>query len=125
MGIIRQFQCPSCQKIWRLCIGQGMRHGILGEVIKAFPEDIQREMVREIQGRPLPLFDFRYRAAFCQNCQEIMAIPVLRLTEEDRFYIGRCDNCEGEVTFLDKDSPVRCPVCGEDFLEVEDIGHWD
>lgn len=125
MGVIRQYQCPSCRESWELCIGHGMKHGVLGRVIEEFPEDIRLKIVKDVQGRELPLFHFQYQAAVCGHCQDIVAIPVLQLLESGQSYVGRCPECGSEAKLTAEDSPVVCPGCGKALLDIRDTGRWD
>ena len=124
MGVIREFRCPSCEKTWKLSTGHGMRHGMLGRVMEAFPQDIQRKIVEDV-GKSLPLFTFNYEAAVCGQCRELVALPVLQLMDSGHTYRGRCPRCGGEPELLEEDSRVLCPACEKDRLGVQDVGHWD
>lgn len=126
MGVIRQYQCSSCRKKWELFVGHGMRHGILGRVMQTFPEDMQKDIAKEAQGGQLPLFDFQYKEAFCKDCQELVAVPVLRFMERQKIFIGKCPKCGSETKLLNlqEGSKADCPGCGG-CLEIQDTGHWD
>lgn len=124
MGVIREFRCPSCEKTWKLALGHGMRHGMLGRVMEAFPQDIQRKIVENV-GKSLPLFTFHYKAAVCGQCRNLVALPVLELIESGHTYIGRCPQCHGEPELVKEESEMICPGCQEARVCVQDIGHWD
>ena len=126
MGVIRRYQCPSCKKTWELFVGHGMKHGILGRVMGTFPKDIQKKIAVEVQGEQLPLVDFQYEEALCKNCQELVAVPVLRFMERQKTFLGKCPNCgsETERLNLQEGSEADCPGCGG-YLKIQDTGHWD
>ena len=52
-----------------------------------FPKDIQKKIAVEVQGGQLPLFDFQYEEALCKNCQELVAVPVLRSWKDKRLFL--------------------------------------
>ena len=91
-----------------------------------FPKDIQKKIAVEVQGGQLPLFDFQYEEALCKNCQELVAVPVLRFMERQKTYLGKCPNCVSETGRLNlQEGPkADCPGCGG-CLEIQDTGHWD
>ena len=125
MGVIRQLKCPSCHKEWQLCLGHGMRHGVLGRAMEAFSEDLQKKIVEEAQGGQLPLFHFNYKAAVCGRCRRVVAVPVLRLIETGQVFVGECPDCGGVVRVPEEGSPIICPSCGSGELDELDTGHWD
>ncbi|MCI9569721.1 MAG: hypothetical protein HFG14_07465 [Lachnospiraceae bacterium] len=124
MGVIRQFQCPSCKETWEICVGHGMKHGVLGRVMGEFPENTRQKIAEDVQGGDLPLFHFQYQAVSCGHCRDVVAIPVLRLLDSGRLYVGKCPECGGEAEPAAEDSPIACPKCGI-LLDVRDTGHWD
>lgn len=105
-------------------MGHGMRHGVLGRVMREFPEEVQRKIAEDAPRGKLPLFHFCYKAAFCSHCQELVAEPVLRFIESGQLYVGKCPKCGNDAENLEEDGPVRCPECGS-FLDMQDTGHWD
>lgn len=124
MGVVREYRCPSCEKTWKLWIGHGMKHGMLGRVMEAFPADIQKKIL-EGAGRELPLFSFNYEASVCGHCGSVVAVPVLRLIESGQTYVGRCPECGGEAEPLGESARISCPGCRQAVLQVQDTGHWD
>ena len=83
---------------------------MLGRVMEAFPQDIQRKIVE---------------AAACGQCRNLVALPVLELIESGHTYIGRCPQCYGEPELVKEESEMICPGCQEARVCVQDIGHWD
>lgn len=125
MGIIREFRCPSCHKTWRLSIGHGMVHGMLTRVLKIFPSDIQKKISEDIGSEEAPLFRFNYKIGACHQCKNMVAVPVFELIEQGQVYTAPCPKCGGEVTIEQESSSVLCPLCQDETLSVQDMGHWD
>lgn len=125
MGVVQEWQCPSCRQRWRLCLGHGMKHGSLGRVMKLFKEETQKQIAADAGGGALPLFSFQYQAAVCRQCQAIVAVPVLSWQESGQTYIGTCPKCNDEIELLEQDQTVLCPKCQDADLNQQDVGLWD
>lgn len=125
MGVIRQYRCPSCQNEWQLAVGHGMKHGVLGRVMEAFSEDIQKKIIKEVDGGQLPLFHFNYEAAVCRQCRIVTAVPVLKFIESGKFYVGSCPQCGSVLEFPEEDTLIVCPDCEKAELDIRDVGRWD
>lgn len=125
MGVIRQYRCPSCQKEWQLLVGHGIKHGVFGRVMEAFSEDIQKKIVEEVDAGQLPLFHFNYQAALCRQCGTIGAVPVLKVIESGKSYVGSCPHCGGVPELFEEDARIVCPDCKKAELDIQDTGHWD
>lgn len=125
MGTIRDFECPSCYGTWRIRVGHGMMHGSLNHVLKAFPPDIQKKILTDIDGEPDPFFNFNYQAAACLQCGEIIAVPVLYLHKTECSYVSGCPECGSLELMPEEDSNFQCPRCNNKQLSVQVIGSWD
>lgn len=127
MGVLKELQCPSCYKKWRLCLGHGRKHSSLGRVMKLFPDPIQKQIAACKEGGALHLFHFQYQTAVCRQCQEMIAVPVLVLKEKEsgQTLTGTCPICGGEAELLDENSAITCPKCQKAELDRQDVGLWD
>lgn len=127
MGIIQEYKCPACRKTWRLFVGHGMNHNTLDHVLEAFPANI-RHKVLETEGSSKnldSLFLFNYRPAVCRQCQDIVAIPVLRFPESGHLYISECPECGNTPELLEESVNAFCPKCLKQNLSYKETGHWD
>ncbi|MCI8727160.1 MAG: hypothetical protein HFG66_13755 [Hungatella sp.] len=125
MGIIKEFKCPSCHKTWRISVGHGRAHSTLKRVLGAFPPDIRKKIGEDAQKDPDPLFLFNYRASLCQQCQDILEVPVLDFIEPRQSYISPCPKCGGRTDIVEDERSVSCPRCRQAVLTVQETGHWD
>lgn len=125
MGLIKEFRCSSCCKTWKIFTGHGKNHGILNQVLGAFPSDMKKEIIADIKGDLEPLFLFNYQTAVCHQCQSLSSVPVLRFLETEQSYMGKCPLCGGEAKILEDDSHILCPQCQKESLSVQEVGHWD
>ena len=49
MGEIRKITCQSCGRNWELQTGSGLRHGLLENVISAFPENLRKKIAGSME----------------------------------------------------------------------------
>ena len=126
MGIIQEYNCPTCRKTWKIFTGHGMNHSTLNRVLESFSMKIKAEILKEnnISAGFEPLFDFNYRPAICHQCQNIVALPVLRFIESGRTYTGECPECGNPAEILETTSAI-CPKCLKQYLSCQETGHWD
>lgn len=125
MGVMREFQCPSCHETWRVRIGHGMMHGDFDRVLKEFPDDIQKRIKTSLDGEKTPFFRFNYCVAVCLECKRIIVVPVIYLHKTKQTFSPGCPACGSQVTVLEKDSVAICPHCNKEELLAQDIGTWD
>ncbi len=125
MGEIKKITCRSCGAGWECRTGCGMMHGKLERVAAVFPEDIKKEITGIAEKRDFVPFDFAYQLSYCEECQRIESVPVLCFLEEDRKYIGLCEQCGQKTELIGEEEKMQCPVCHGAFIETEEIGGWD
>ncbi len=125
MGIVQEYRCPSCRKTWKIFAGHGRVHCALSRVLLAFPADIQAKIREDIRQEQEPLFQFHYRPASCRQCQNIVAIPVLRFLENGHTYSTQCPECGGVPEILEEGAQTACPICQKEKLIFKETGHWD
>lgn len=133
MGEMINVRCKVCKKEWRCFTGNGLLHGRKEGVLAAFSEDERKQAENLMGAATVPLYDFQYRLAVCGYCQNIVAIPVLRVVDSDEILEGKCPLCGkktknfcGEEQSTEKWSKkIACPICKSRSLEMEEIGHWD
>ena len=123
MGAIERIRCESCGRSWECKTGCGRLHGELDTVLKLFPEDIRTEVKKQVGQQMFPRFQFAYKTACCENCESVVAVPVLELTKLGLKYVGSCTKCQREI------SPVRieqmhCQVCVKEQIETKIVGIW-
>lgn len=124
MGRVREYTCSSCNKVWRVHTGHGMEHAILKNVLDAFPTDIQQKIILDTKEEQFPYFEFNYRPAVCQECQNIIAIPVIHLHQSGHTYSSTCHDCHKAVVIQEEEAKLSCPFCKE-IMSLREIGTWD
>ena len=104
MGEIRKITCQSCGRNWELQTGSGLRHGLLENVISAFPENLRKKIAGSMEDMEFPIYDFAYQPAHCEETGPI---------------------CGRRVKLMKSMKRNACPVCGEKALLEEETGMWD
>ncbi|MDE7287428.1 MAG: hypothetical protein K2N55_11390 [Lachnospiraceae bacterium] len=125
MGELKKITCRSCGTEWECRTGCGMMHGRLEWVADLFPEDLKKKIKDYVGGRIFLPFTFSYELSYCKECQRIESVPVLRLYEDSKEYVGPCGQCGQKTELIEETGKTQCPVCRLAFLEIEDIGQWD
>ena len=146
MGRLYKISCKKCGREWEGTVGCGLMHGRLSFAEKAFPEETRRAIHAQIPEQSPGLFDFAYQLTGCRRCGNVVSVPVLKLTEGDKTFIGPCPEC-GETIGQDglwteqlDESPGEqsdgqsdgqgfgahtCPACREETLSFQMTGLWD
>lgn len=125
MGAIVDVACKSCGSGWQCMIGCGLMHGSLQVVAGLFPENIRKEIMEQAGQEKFPLFDFSYQLSCCPQCNSIESVPVIRMRESYKAYIGNCPACGQDVRLVRNLSKAECPICQKKTLEEQETGHWD
>lgn len=125
MGVIVDVVCKSCKTSWQCMIGCGLLHGTLQSVAELFPEKTKRDMMEYMGQEEFPLYDFAYELSYCEHCNSIESVPVVRIPESDKVYIGTCPVCGQEIRMIRDLSAAECPICHEATLEKHETGYWD
>lgn len=125
MGTIREFECLSCRKAWKVYVGHGIMHGALNHVLKEFPASIQQEILSGMNGEQDTFFKFNFCVASCPACQDIVAVPVIDLLLTGQTYSSGCPECGSKVLMPEEDSGFMCPSCKESQLLARNSGSWD
>lgn len=125
MGSVNKITCTACGKEWQCMTGCGLSHALLKDAAKAFPEETGKEIIRQCATEEFPIFAFAYQRAVCPECHGIVSVPVLRLPDKNREYIGNCPDCMGAVVLIEDLDDAACPVCGSKTLHEEETGYWD
>lgn len=117
-------------------------HGRLSHAAEAFPEEIRRTIQADMSECPLVLFDFGYQVTSCRHCGNVVSVPVLRLIEREKIFVGLCPECGGMIPQDELwegqpgESPDgqpgeqeagshTCPACQEETLSFQMTGVWD
>jgi len=125
MGAIYNVFCKTCGQEWELLTGMGMRHSTLKAVAESYSEDVATQLISYEKENPYAMFHFSLHPAKCDKCKNLMAVPVLKIKDTDKEYVGTCGSC-GEVPVLIDDlGTCECPNCREISLNVNEIGSWD
>ena len=125
MGMIQEYQCPSCNEIWKVATGHGFIHGSFERVLEVFHANIQAKILKDANGDKDPLFQFHYRPALCRDCHSIVAVPVFRFLEHSGVYVTGCPKCGSITELIEDNRSITCPKCGKGSLSTEEIGCWD
>lgn len=142
MGRLYKISCEKCKREWECRTGCGLMHGRLALAEEEFPEEIKRAIRAEVSKQSLDLFDFGYRIAVCGRCGNVVSVPVLKLLEREKVFVGLCPECEsvvpqeelwtGQPEESQDGQPERqeieshdCPACQEKALSIQPIGLWD
>lgn len=125
MGEIIKMVCHGCGHSWQCKTGCGLNHARLNSVIGFFKDEIQKDILRQTQGQPFPLFSFGYQPAHCEVCHEIVSVPVCRLGKEQTKYIGQCPGCLNEIKEGQLEENLVCPICQSCEFDTCREGSWD
>lgn len=125
MGAMVDVVCKSCNAGWQCMRGCGLMHGSLQAVADLFPEQTRRELMEEAGQTEFPVFDFAYKLSYCPHCCSIESVPVIRMPESYKAYIGPCPVCGQESKLIRDIARTKCPVCHEMALEERETGDWD
>ena len=123
MGEIRKINCRNCDKTWEYRSGCGMMHARLGSVADLFEPDIAAQFMIYADKKPPVIFDFSFMPAKCEQCKDIVEIPVLNILEAR--YEGKCVSCNSDVKIITDLNKFNCPQCFSKELEQSVIGYWD
>ena len=104
--------------------GCGLRHGMLENVVPVFPEIMRKGIRNSMADMEFPIYDFAYQPAHCEYCSRIVSVPVFTPMGKASFF-GGCPVCGHEVELIRSVEETKCPVCGENALQEEEIGLWD
>lgn len=125
MGKMVRVNCTACHKEWKCRTGCGLSHALLQDVIREFPYETGREIMKTAGGEDFPVFLFAYHTAVCDGCGSVVSVPVLELPDRGIEYTGSCPVCGGKAQPVGKIEEVPCPACGEKTLQEEETGGWD
>lgn len=125
MGELKRIVCRSCGSEWECRTGCGLVHGKLEWIADLYGEDIRKEIKSCLKEGQLVPFTFAYQLSCCKKCGRIESVPVLRLEEDGREYVGVCRQCGQKPELVEEIEKTPCPVCHSPALETEEIGHWD
>lgn len=120
MGVIKEYECPSCHKTWRFKLGHGMQHGILNNVKQYFSPDVQDAIDEKIEGKEFPWYEFNILVGQCSKCKSLQSVSKLKLECGD--FTTVCIKCGEEIVMTDK---INCPDCENAILNCTDVGYWD
>lgn len=125
MGYIEQIACTSCGKSWELRTGCGMMHGQLENVLHMFPAEIIADIKETVGEQRFSYYDFKYKAAVCDTCKNVVSVPVLELPGVSKSYAGECPECKNALPKMLPADIQNCPRCGSEALLKGTIGLWD
>lgn len=124
MGEIKKISCRACGRDWQVQTGCGLQHGMLENVVSAFPKAMQKGIYKSVEDMEFPIYDFSYRLAHCDYCCRIVSVPVFTSMEKTSF-IGGCPVCGHDTELIQNIEETICPVCGQKTLQEEETGLWD
>lgn len=124
MGSIVKIICSSCHEEWDCKVGCGLLHGKLENAAEAYPEEIRKNILTYAAQTQFPQFDFSYQTALCEECLDIVSVPVMRLSQINMKYIGSCEACGKTVKLIEDVRQLNCPKC-KGILKTENAGQWD
>lgn len=142
MGRLYKISCKNCKREWECRTGCGLMHGRLAFVEEAFPEEIRRAIHADRSEQSLDLFDFGYQITVCRRCGNVVSVPVLKMIEQEKLFVGLCPEC-GDTIHQDElwtgqpgespdvqpgeqeVGPHVCPACQEETLSFQMTGVWD
>lgn len=125
MGEIMDVRCSACGAKWRCMEGSGLLYGKKENIIAAFAQQEQPEVIAQIERSKIPAYDFNFRLTVCSRCKNVVNVPVLG-TVEGETHVGACPACGSRVEILTSElEKTACPVCKNKALKVEEDGHWD
>ena len=127
MGSLIRVRCKNCYEDWSLHLGYGLMHGRIEPVLSLFPIEISQKLPTEqLRDHDLP-WSFAFEPAECEHCKALIALPVLRISDDRDPQYPSCPECGGSVTLIREESlpQTPCPSCGAETLEVIEEGLWD
>ncbi|MCM1123716.1 MAG: hypothetical protein NC416_14125 [Eubacterium sp.] len=125
MGTIRKITCSTCKNEWQCMEGCGLAHGRLTAAAGVFSEEVRRDIAGKVGDEKFPIFDFKYRISACDQCGNMVSVPVLNLMDHDAEYMGVCPVCGSTAGTAAYSDGTPCPSCGAETLTSEEVGHWD
>lgn len=132
MGEMMQVRCNACGKTWRCIAGTGLLYADKGNIISAFSQREREKITAMLASGGIPSYDFQYRLSVCGHCRNVVSVPTLRLSEEEKPYIGLCPLCgkrtKNACAAQDTEAWGRrqaCPACKSRALQMEEAGYWD
>jgi DNA-directed RNA polymerase subunit RPC12/RpoP len=124
VGDIYKLSC-ECGYETQLNIGGGLLSSNIRTVNKIFSEEQLKEFNKYYINGEVTSFFVKNEVCLCNNCKEIMSIPVLKfqLSNNKKFQIANiCSNCSNNIQ-ISKDT-LKCPKCSKVLLKQK-IGLWD
>ncbi len=125
MGELIKITCPKCGWVWNSKRGHGRNQARLEKVWPAFEESVQAQIKQLAGDNPFPVFSFGYMPLVCKECGKVDSVPVLEFPKDQVMFVGKCSQCEQEISAEELDKPLECPHCEVQGLEIERIGFWD
>lgn len=125
MGVVVKAACGACKARWQCETGCGIMHGEIRNIIPLFPRGTAQEIEADIGKTAFPAFEFAYRLSCCEHCGSIESVPVLKLLDAHKEYVGVCGKCWQNTKLIENIEDTPCPVCHKKALSVEEAGMWD
>lgn len=92
------------------------------DIAKAMMEHVRNQILTDTEEEQIPLFEFNYRAAVCEQCKKIVSVPSIYLHQKDYVYTGTCAECENAVVALNEGAEIVCPCCKAAVLSEKETG---
>lgn len=125
MGEIVKVTCSSCRADWQCITGCGIMHGTLEAVAAIYPEATRKEIKECVGDTMFPVYDFGFHLSHCKHCSSITSVPVLKLPDNHREFIGNCGKCGHPTELIESPESTPCPACHKETLSVRENGMWD
>ncbi len=125
MGEIRKYTC-TCGYETDLRAGGGLAGCNIGMIANFFPKETEALVKERNEGR-VKRYVMENEISYCNNCQEMMALPAFSYTRKDGYtchFGSRCPLCAGELTQVEDEESPACPKCGKK-MRYFVLGDWD
>lgn len=122
MGQIKEIICDGCNTSWEIRVGAGRLQGDLQYITSYFSENDQKE-IRSFFERGDNV-SFELEAGYCENCNNLVSKPVLKVEKADKVVIGICAKCKNKLNHCILED-IGCPICQSKKWRKRFIGMWD
>lgn len=125
MGEIRRYIC-SCGYEKDLHTGGGLSGCNVRRIAQHFPKETEAFLKEREEGR-VKRYIMENEISYCENCQEIYAVPAFSYTRKDGYtchFPGSCPVCGGAVLQAEDEEHIVCPKCGKR-MQYMFAGDWD
>jgi Zn finger protein HypA/HybF involved in hydrogenase expression len=108
-----------------LFLGAGLASINIKTVNRVFSAEKRKDFDNHFNKGEVQSFTIMNEACYCDKCEDIMAIAVLKvqLTDNSEFdIINDCPNCGNKIQI--QNNVYICPKCNKE-MTIKKVGHWD